>query len=119
MRLSLICQPRSRNLLDNFHSKRCHPEIVGKIRRLYHHLRDLGVGAFYGLDFGKCDFREKLSLSVSKFAKASRPEIPHPAFSSPPSISAVRDDRFLMSFFIFFLLLVNLFRTTRQVFFVT
>ena len=31
----------------------CHPEIASVFRRLYQRLRDLPLGAFIGLDFGK------------------------------------------------------------------
>ena len=43
---------QSINLFPQF----CHPETVNIVRRLLQGLRDLLLGAFFGLDFGKCDF---------------------------------------------------------------
>ena len=65
----------------------CHPEIASIIRRLYRYLRDLLLGAFILLDFGKGHPHPSgkpdtfpylgeglLSLHATKFAKGSEKE---------------------------------------------
>ena len=80
------------------------------VRRLGRASRNLRVGAFILLDFGK-----GAPLQSSGLAGGSGKEIPRQEFSSPSLIQAARDDRFVLALnFEFRIFLISVARNDAQ-----